>query len=172
MISTNKKLIKNFREILAASVNAKGLIAAEMEKVDAKYAALAEKEKAEYTKQAKALDAQIEMCNSFLNGADTSAPDKEPVVEEKEEATAPVEEDVVKDTLFEENNEPEVSEQELDSLNEFSSSSDTPDLDAEEDAEWGKIESGEIKEVSSEDSPEEGEINTDDGWPEFPEEWK
>ena len=83
MVTSNKKLIKNFRDILAASINAKGLINAEIEKVDAKYAALAEKEKADYNKQLKALDVQIEMCNDFLNGADTSVSDKKEEVEEK-----------------------------------------------------------------------------------------
>ena len=80
MITNNKKLIKNFKDILASSQNAKSLINGEIEKVDAKYAALAKKEKQEFVDQIKALDIQIEMCNNFLKNVDASAPEKEEAV--------------------------------------------------------------------------------------------
>lgn len=164
MITSNKKLIKNFREILAASINAKGLISAEMDKVDAKYAALAEKEKAEYAKQAKALDAQIEMCNDFLHGADTSKP--EPEEPKAEEPTPKSEPETVVDTLFDDNNELEEPAAEEEPAEE--PVEDLPNLDAQEDTDWDNLMSdGKMSTVEPESS-----IDTDDGFPEMPEEWK
>ena len=154
MITSNKKLIKNFREILAASINAKGLINAEIDKVDAKYKALADKEKAEFNKQLKALESQIEMCNCFLKGADCSAPEKEEaetVVEEVVEEPVKEEPEVVVDTIFEDNNSVDEDIEEMEDM------PATEEIPVEE-------------EISSEEPPAEGTVE-DEFWGKMPEEW-
>ena len=86
MISTNKKLTKEIKAIITATENAKALAQTELDKIDAKYKALADKEKAELTKTVKFLNSQLATYVTLLG-------------EEKESA--------ITDTVFPENNETE-----------------------------------------------------------------
>lgn len=103
------------------------------------------------------------------------------------------EEQAVFDTIFPDNNEEEEAEDKEGEKEAVPVLAEKKDLDAEEDAEWDeRIESGEIKKVSQEDVvktlEEAGFVNIEDvaedkeevptledgedGWPEFPEDWK
>lgn len=152
MTITNKKLLKSYKDILSASINAKSLVNAEIEKVDAKYRALAEKEKTDLNKQLKTLDTQIDLYTSMLND---DAPVEEKVVEA-------VEEPAVVDTIFPENNEPDAVEE------------PEEDMPAEEPVEDKVVESDDNGFSFDNESEEEDEAKTqddNDGFPEFPQEW-
>ena len=152
MTITNKKLLKSYKDILSASINAKSLVNAEIEKVDAKYRALAEKEKTDLNKQLKTLDTQIDLYTSMLND---DAPVEEKVVEA-------VEEPIVVDTIFPENNEPDAVEE------------PEEDMPAEEPVEDKVVESDDNGFSFDNESEEEDEAKTqddNDGFPEFPQEW-
>lgn len=167
---TNKKLIKNFSDILSASIKAKDIINSEMEKVDAKYAELAKKEKADLAKQASLLESQIATYSAFLNSNEPEETD-EP---EFDSAGFTAEDNVVKeekviDTMFPENNV-EDAPSEIDD--------DPVEPVVKDDDDWEVETEAENENGSDEDSPaenveEEAEItDSNDEWPEFPEEWK
>lgn len=149
MTITNKKLLKNFKTILASSISAKEIVASEIEKVDEKYRKLAEAEKADLNAQLKALDAQITNFQNIL-GSDSEAVDETPATEEK-----------VVDTVFPENN---VEEEETEEV--------APEEESEGSSEEGDIVWPEDKAEEQEETAEpEGETAEDDGWPSEPQEW-
>lgn len=160
MITENKKLIKEINTIIASSTKAMEITRQEIEKVDAKYKALADKEKADLEKLLKMQEGQISAYKSMVCFTDEpEAPAEKTangVVEETEKE--PVEEKVV-DTIFPENNEEETSEEETseDETAEPETASE-PKPEAET-SEWGASESQEIN-------------DDDDDWGDEPEEWK
>ena len=112
---TNKKLAKEIKSILVSSDKAKKLALQEIEKIDAKYKALAEKEKASLTETVKLIDAQILLYTPMLAGEDVQEEVNEPETEAEEVKEGPVVEQPVQkeepqteasivDTLFLENN--------------------------------------------------------------------
>ena len=172
MISTNKKLTKEIKAIITATENAKALAQTELDKIDAKYKALADKEKAELTKTVKFLNSQLATYVTLLG-------------EEKESA--------ITDTVFPENNETESVEDadsetsvvNTDNATHTKSSNTeakTEEITVDEKAvetiaEAFSEESTESTEsnVSSDAVTETTESNTDDLgdiWPEEIEEWK
>lgn len=172
MITSNKKLIKNFKDILTAANNAKSIILAEIEKVDAKYAALAEKEKAEFNRQIKSLDSQIEMCNGFLSSPETTVSVTEPETTEstvtEQETVEPVasvstEEEKIVDTLFEENNTQEEEE------NVFTEPVTTEEVPVVEEV--VEAEEKHVVEDANAEEIESAIVESNDEWPDFPEEW-
>lgn len=146
---TNTKLAKEFKTMLASATKAKSLAEQEIEKIDAKYRALAEKEKAYLNRTVKVLDTQIANYTSLIG-------------EEKEPA--------VVDTVFPENNEAEMeSEAEVATENTtVSEPKEMPSVPVQE-------ESVETEQVSVEVDPEEldwsGSNSDSDEWPEMAEEW-
>lgn len=164
MITENKKLIKEINTIIASSTKAMEITRQEIEKVDAKYKALADKEKADLEKLLKMQEGQISAYKSMVCFTDEpKAPAEKTangVVEETEKE--PVEEKVV-DTLFPENNEEETSEEETSEDETAEDETAEPETASEpkpeaETSEWGASES---------------EINDDDDdWGDEPEEWK
>lgn len=160
MITENKKLIKEINTIIASSTKAMEITRQEIEKVDAKYKALADKEKADLEKLLKMQEGQISAYKSMVCFTDEpEAPAEKTanvVVEETEKE--PVEEKVV-DTIFPENNEEETSEEETseDETAEPETASE-PKPEAET-SEWEASESQEIN-------------DDDDDWGDELEEWK
>ena len=149
MTITNKKLLKNFKTILASSISAKEIVTSEIEKVDEKYRKLAESEKADLNAQLKALDAQIANFQSIL-GSDSEAVEETPVTEEK-----------VVDTVFPENN---VEEEETEEV--------TPEEESESSSEEGDIVCRHVLAGEQEETAEpEGETAEEDEWPDEPQEW-
>lgn len=112
----NKKLTKQFKSILSASETAKSILEAEAGKIDEKYKALAEKEKADIASQIKILETQISTYKALLpaeddepevDGAGFTAEDNEPVdtaAKPAEEPAAPA------DSLFSAPTEPAVDD--------------------------------------------------------------
>lgn len=149
MTITNKKLLKNFKTILASSISAKEIVASEIEKVDEKYRKLAEAEKADLDAQLKALDAQIANFQGIL-GSDSETVEETPVTEEK-----------VVDTVFPENN---VEDEETEEV--------TPEEESEGSSEEGDIVWPEDEAEEQEETAEpEGETAVEDEWPSEPQEW-
>lgn len=188
MQTTSKKLLKEIRSILSASEKAKKIALAELEKIDEKYKALAESEKSELKRTVAMLDAQISAYGPMLQEESEEKTDAETAPDSPESES----EEKVVDTLFEDNNAEESSESEEDTESEseekdevrvsgFSVETENPEGEATEsdtESPWEEAESTESAEAfeSSEETgnaeSEEGELNTDDGWPELPEEWK
>lgn len=182
MFNTNKKLIKTYQDILKATSNARSIIASEMEKIDAKYAALAAKEKEELTKQAKQLDAQATLYNSFLSKVE--APEE--TVSEATDITKLEEEPVITDTIF-----PEVNsevEQEIQNVEESEDvveqtqncevTEEITAVTAESSVDTEKTEADEYKDPFDEDNWDDIEKESDndstsesDDWADVPEEW-
>lgn len=123
----------------------------EIKGIDEKYKKLADEEKAELKEMLEYYKAQRDLLNDKKNFV--VAPAEEPV----EEQPQPVEEEeVVTDNIFPENNEEETSET-------------VEEVPAEEFTEVSQ--DGEVSEEAVEETAEEGTVDTDAGWPEFPEEW-
>lgn len=117
MNTDNKKLLKEFAAIYAASNRAKQAAVAELGRIDEKYKRLAEEEKKSLNELVESLDKQLAFYGPLLgNDADAKAPKaEEPVTEEgasnePEKQPEPEEEPVIQDTLFPENNEPDENE--------------------------------------------------------------
>ena len=168
MNTDNKKLLKEFAAIYAASNRAKQAAVAELGRIDEKYKRLAEEEKKSLNELVESLDKQLAYYGPLLgNDPEVKAPKaEEPVTEggpsnEPEQQPEPEEEPVIQDTLFPENNEPDENEAPAEPAPVAESpgepagvpASDAPaavesSLDKEEDDKWNKrIESGELKEV-------------------------
>lgn len=174
MITTNKKFIKEITAILNASKKAKVLAQSELDAIDAKYKALADKEKAELNSTMKNLDSQIALYDSMLNIPETISegkPDNETVT--TSEDTEPV----IEDTIYPDNNLDEPLDNESDntpsdSFNElggteltgFDTEASTQNNDFPEDVKNDDFE--DIDADTSFDATVE-----DDGFPSQPEEW-
>ena len=187
MQTTNKKLIKEIRAIFIASDKAKKLALLELDKIDAKYKALAEKEKTSLNETIKFLDTQLNLYGPMLSDADKEEVHLEPddtvtanedgsvsinvslesdedkKEEETKEETADEPEKVV-DTIFPENNEEDSAEEKEATPEEDDINSIWPDETSTE-------ESAETSNLPTEESEKENTINADE-WPEMPEEWK
>lgn len=162
---TNKKLIKNFSDILSASIKAKDILNSEMEKVDAKYAELAKKEKADMAKQVSILEAQISTYEALLNSSESS----EPEVDESNSAEEnnKVSTEKVVDTLFPENNE--ASSESAEEVEE----AEVEETPSEEAVEQQTSEDEFEETVEEEDEAEDEDVvDSESDWPEMPEEWK
>lgn len=166
MLTNNKKLTKEFKNIIASMTNAKNLAIQELDKIDAKYKALAEKEKTELSKTVKLLETQLAAYASLT----------------EEETTEPT----ITDTIFPENNasgEKETNEVEqlaplpeeitinldesaAEEITEAFEEENTPVI---EDV-WNNSSEAET-ETSSEESSNEVTSTEEDEWPEQPEEW-
>ena len=156
MITENKKLIKEINTIIASSTKAMEITRQEIEKVDAKYKALADKEKADLEKLLKMQEGQISAYKSMVCFTDEPEKTANGVVKETEKE--PVEEKVV-DTIFPENNEEETSDDETsedETAEPETASEPKPEV---ETSEWGASESQEIN-------------DDDDDWGDELEEWK
>jgi len=157
MVVTNKKLLKNFKNILSSSIAAKEIVQTEIDKVDEKYRKLAEAEKSDLTEQLKTLDDQIALYSTLV-GDDTPKETEEQVT----------------DTLYPENNAEEAVE-ETPAEEVPSSETDIVDEPAEEPINEEDIhhdENGDIvwPEDAAEESAEE-DVQDDNAWPEEPQEW-
>lgn len=156
MLTDNKKLIKEIRSIIECSEKAKKFALAEIDKIDAKYKAMAEKEKSELNDTIKLLDSQITKYSSIL--AEDSAENEpettvtEPVTEETEQTDGEV-----VDTLFPENNVETESEPE--ELNE-------EETEAKAEPDWASDND------LPDDNTEADDTSTDEEWPDFVQEWK
>lgn len=157
-MTDNKKLLKEFANILTSCNKAKQGAVAEIGKIDDKYRRLAEKEKEQLNALVKALDEQIKMYAGYL-GLGENKPE-----EVLDEETEPV----VEDTIFPENNEEEdekVDEKPAEEAKENVEPStgaaveeavvleDLPEISAGEDVKWPEAEPQKIDE---------------NGWPEWP----
>lgn len=85
----NKKFMKEIKSIFVSSEKAKKLAIAELDKIDAKYKALAEKEKAELNNVVKNLDAMLDMYRPMIESSD------EPVIDSAVDDTLPFSDDDV-----------------------------------------------------------------------------
>lgn len=85
----NKKFMKEIKSIFVSSEKAKKLALAELDKIDAKYKALAEKEKAELNNVVKNLDAMLDMYRPLIESSD------EPVIDSAVDDTLPFSDDDV-----------------------------------------------------------------------------
>ena len=148
----NKKLLKEIKTLLVSSEKAKKLAVAELDRIDAKYKALAEKEKSSLNETIKMLDSQLKLYGQIIV-EDTDIPETElvetiqtddtPVTEPEPKAA---EDEVVKDTIFDDNNDETDEPEETEDVSDDTESSDEP----------------------KEDVPV---MSDDDGWPDIPEEW-
>lgn len=107
MIITNKKLAKEIKSIFESSDKAKKLALLELDKIDAKYKALAEKEKKSLNDTIKFLDSQLALYGPMLS--DTEQTEEEP---EQEESVVEEEEKVVDLFAEQESEEAEETEEE------------------------------------------------------------
>lgn len=167
----DKKITKEISNLLTSSDKARKAISAEIDKIDAKYRALAEKEKSKLTKMLKSIEEQMESYKTLLGIGDEVEPEAETV----EPEIVDEEEEKVVDNLFPENNiekaldefvvenEPEIVEEAV--VEEKVVIADNTGETADE---WPVADEpvGEPVEDSEEDKSDEDE------WPAFPEEWK
>lgn len=162
MLTNNKKLTKEFKNIIASITNAKNLAIQELDKIDVKYKALAEKEKSELNKTVKLLETQLSAYAALTE-------------EEQEPA--------ITDTIFPENNVSEEKEQTV-KAEPLESAPETIDVNldestAEEIAEAFEETAPVVEDVweqaPSEETPKEETAETssedEDEWPDQPEEW-
>lgn len=103
-----EKLAKEFEKIRTSLAKSKKLILVDIDKIDEKYRRLAQEEKKSLTESLGILNDQLKYYDNMLGG----------VAEAVEEATADEqkteEEPVIQDTIFPENNEPEMKEEVVD----------------------------------------------------------
>lgn len=165
MITTSKRLSKSIKDIIVSSEKTKKLAQTELEKIDAKYKALAEKEKSSLNQTIKFIDSQLAFYNNMLK-EETADMEETEEVEETETVTETVsEEEVIRDTLFEENNESEQEEEEKEEDNGTVAPFVPSSVDTGSFVEQAEPESAPAD--AADDATSE-----DDGWPEMPEEWK
>lgn len=161
MMTANSKLVKEIKNIIASTTKARTITQQEIDKVDAKYAALAEKEKKDLNKLLEIQNAQIAAYSKMIE-ADESVEQETP--EEKPEET-------IQDTIFPDNNEEETVEETVEAEEtEVETESETEELPA-------TPETIEVKDETSSEELDWGDGNGDDDkedddeWPSIPEEW-
>ncbi len=165
MITTNKKLAKEIRSILTSASNARRLAEQEIEKIDAKYKALAEKEKSDLSKAIKMLDTQIASYRSIIEDDTQQDENDEPAVEQEKEQEK--EQEII-DTVFEENNTEKMGTDDNAEASVESAENAPVSDEGDGDVEWPSDDSEETKDtvdVVTEDKDD------DDEWPDEPEEW-
>lgn len=190
-----KRAILKIKETVDAYGKEMVAVSEKIATIDEKYRKLAEKETKELKAAYANLEAEQEIWNSSLSRYDAdvvnevlgesfdsnSTADEMPEQTVESDSTAEEEEGTIVDTLFEDNNasaEEETlelaAEESLveDDLPEGTLKEDVVDIPEEEAQEETTEEAPvEFPEDNIEDTVEESDINTDDGWPEFPEEW-
>ena len=195
-----EKLVKEFEKIRASLEKSKKLIVADIDKIDEKYRRLAQEEKKSLTENLSVLNEQLKYYDKMLGSNAEDAPVEDesviqdtifpenneddsdkvcelPVIEEETITEKPVENEEEKESTasvsVSDDSFPPVADVAVDwGTAESDKKEEKIDLDAEEDAVWDeKIESGELTEVKEKKELPVLEIN-DDGWAEFPEEWK
>lgn len=196
-MTDNKTLLKQFANIYASCNKAKQSAITELAKIDEKYRKLAEKEKEQLNELVKTIESQMELYGNYLglNKTDEKTEYVEPdPVEEAPEMT-------IQDTIFPENNEENEGENTTESAPMVESttepdavSDDSVSASNEVDTDWAVSEpeekQGEIASSNTSDEevamPEEWSepdekpekkkvpvlVDGEDGWPEFPEDWK
>lgn len=159
MITDNKKLIKEINTIIASSTKAMEITKQEIEKVDAKYKALADKEKADLEKLLRMQEGQISAYKTMVCFTDEPKPVAEETTNKAVEETGnePVEEKVV-DTIFPENNEEDTEEE----ISEGEATEPETASESKPEAETSEWETSESQEINDDD----------DDWGDEPEEWK
>ncbi len=177
-MTDNKTLLKQFANIYTSCNKAKQGAIAEIGKIDEKYRKLAEKEKEQLNELVKTLESQMEMYGKYLGLNKTEETPEAPVVEEEAE---------VKDELFPENNEVDESKDAAEpaQLAESAPVADVIPVDSAVATDFVRDEwPGGIPSESWEQEPEKVEVPvaekkelpaleiSDDGWAQFPEEWK
>ncbi len=165
MMTVNSKLIKEIRNIIASTTKARAITQQEIEKVDAKYAALAEKEKKDLSKLLEMQNAQIAAYGKMIE-ADESAETETESEPEKEK-----QEETIQDTIFPDNNEQDES---LKETSEPEESEDSGQVDEELPSDTETPEGKD--DTSADDLNWDGDSNDDDkddddDWPSVPEEW-
>lgn len=128
----------------------------QIEAVAEKYQKLAEEE----TKNlSEAVEYYTEQLNNFYHRRDEL---KLELPEEKKEEVAPIQEEKVVDTIYPENNDTPVEVKEEDVIVEESSDNSSEDTESTDKTteEW------------PDETPKSEEESDDEGWPEFPQEWK
>lgn len=173
MVTTNSKFLKEIKTLIASTNKALSIAKSEIDKVDAKYKALAEQEKKGLANTVKMLEAQLD-AYSKLAAEETT----ETAIEEKEET--------VVDTIYPENTEETMAEETTEASNVIEVEEDTEDLPEDFPAETSEVTVEETTEEVFEDdavseaeelADAEAEANVEttaaeDEWPEFPTEWK
>ena len=159
---TNPKIIKNINSIFANCESAKQLVVAEIAKIDAKYKALAEKEKAALLQTVKDLDKILAM-NSITQAS--AAEDME-IEGQNEEQTASEDTDTRESTdveIFDYPEEKNVEDEEDVVVDEEANDDETEDSEEQnEDDEWDEEE--------TEDKT--GESSDENEWGDMPEEFR
>lgn len=173
MVTTSKRLSKSIKDIIVSSEKTKKLAQTELEKIDAKYKALAEKEKSSLNQTIKFIDSQLAFYNNMLK-EETAEMEEAEEVEETEAVTETVsEEEVIHDTLFEENNESEQEEEEKEEDNGTVAPFVPSSVDTASSIEQAEpVAPAGFPADATDDFPADDATSEDDGWPEMPEEWK
>lgn len=165
MVTTNSKFLKEIKTLIASTNKALSIAKSEIDKVDAKYKALAEQEKKGLTNTVKMLEAQLDAYSKLT-------------VEETVETTE--EKETIVDTIFPENTEDtkatniiEVEENTEDLPEDLPAETEeiTIEKTTEEPFEDDTVsEAEELADAEAETSAET--TAAEDEWPEFPTEWK
>ena len=164
-------MLKETKNKIAASLQQNiDSIKKEIKGIDAKYKKLADDEKASLKEM---LDYYKEQRDSILQGKQlVVTPAEENAADEPEfggagftaEDNTPVEEEKVVDSIFPENNIEKA-------VDEFIVKGD-PSVVEEAVTEQNEPEAEVVEEPVEEDAEESSDSDSEDGWPEFPEEWK
>lgn len=177
-IVTVKKMLDTYNDGMKS-------VESEISVIDEKYRKLAEEEKKHLTAELASLKSEKKVWDKMFKTFKD-----EDVKEALGEEVPAVEEEKVVDTIFPENNiekavdefvaedDPSVVEEAVEDQDESVAVEDIPEVSSENTAEdvpvtegdpWDDAPAGEAEEPKVTDL---GEVNVDDGWPEFPEEWK
>lgn len=133
MIITNKKLAKEIKSIFESSDKAKKLALLELDKIDAKYKALAEKEKKSLNDTIKFLDSQLALYGPMLSGTEQTEEEPEqdePVAEEEEKVIDLFAEQESEETEETEEAEEEPAKEEVSEESEEASPSSDVDVES------------------------------------------
>lgn len=161
MKTTNKKAIKEIKTLITASEKLKQLALQELESIDAKYKAMADAEKTELSKMQQYLETRIKEYQQMLTEeVDTNEPEQE--TKEEQPVKESSESEKITDTIFEENNheEPVEDNAPVPSAPEEKDTNEQEDLPAD----------SAVDEKVIEESVEE-QKESDEDWPDIPEEW-
>lgn len=154
----DKKVTKEITNLLTSSDKAKKAISIEIEKIDAKYKALAEKEKSKLSDMLKSIEKQMESYKALLGLNDE-------IVDEVEEVENPVEEEEkVVDNLFPENNDDPVAEVTDEQVVEEEAVNEENVVVTDNAGET-------VEEWPTETVESEKKDDDEDEWPAFPQEW-
>lgn len=178
-IVTVKKMLDTYNDGMKS-------VESEISVIDEKYRKLAEEEKKHLTAELASLKSEKKVWDKMFK-AFSDEDVKEALGEDEPEFdgagftaedNTPVEEEKVVDTIFPENNIEEAVEETVEDQNESVAVEDIPEVSSENTAEDVPVTEGDPWEdmpATEDEKPKVndlGEVNVDDGWPDFPEEWK